>query len=327
MDEDQRHMKFSLDDDYEDGQWIDGEFFASKKKEKRKQTREDVLYGVFNESDSDEDEARRRKRKFSVKEDLTKPVAFVSKGLVNQTEDDKPSDKKQEVKDNEGIAFSGGGLGFKPSESTKIEQEEKDDEEDEIFLTSFGKQVKERAKKRQQHQNMFKKQSSESKAVKSNLAAQNIGTFEKHTKGFGLKMLEKMGYKGGGLGKNEQGMAVPVEAKLRPKTMGMGFNDFKEKEVGLPPPPKWGEKGDEIPPQDVNLGETVGKTGGFQRSEKREKMWKKKNSGKKREYKTAEQVLMEKEESGFGVGEKIIDMRGSQVRGEKALNFGPEPFP
>lgn len=51
----------------------------------------------------------------------------------------------------------------------------------------------------------------------------NIGSFEVHTTGFGSKMMAKMGYTGGGgLGKNGQGMAEPIEVVQRPKSLGLG---------------------------------------------------------------------------------------------------------
>lgn len=55
-----------------------------------------------------------------------------------------------------------------------------------------------------------------------------LGAFEMHTKAFGSRMLEKMGFvEGSGLGKNGQGMVNPIEAIKRPKSLGLGV-EFAE---------------------------------------------------------------------------------------------------
>ncbi|XXG58965.1 hypothetical protein AAC387_Pa04g1139 [Persea americana] len=55
-----------------------------------------------------------------------------------------------------------------------------------------------------------------------------MGAYEMHTKGFGSKMLAKMGFvEGSGLGKDGQGIVVPIEAIQRPKSLGLGV-EFTE---------------------------------------------------------------------------------------------------
>jgi G patch domain-containing protein 2 len=59
-------------------------------------------------------------------------------------------------------------------------------------------------------------------------SSSKFGAFEVHTKGFGSKMMAKMGFiEGGGLGKDGQGMAQPVEVTQRPKSLGLGV-DFSD---------------------------------------------------------------------------------------------------
>lgn len=66
-------------------------------------------------------------------------------------------------------------------------------------------------------------------------ASSSMGGFELHTKGFGSKMMAKMGFvEGGGLGKEGQGIVAPIEAIKRPKSLGLGVEFAQNVELSEP---------------------------------------------------------------------------------------------
>ncbi|KAM0977540.1 hypothetical protein ACFX15_019749 [Malus domestica] len=329
MDDYQEMERFGMEEDYEDAQWIGGEFYYRKRKDKPVQTKDDVLYGIFTaDSDDDDDNDGSRKRRKDRRVDLTKPVSFVSTGIVmpNQEVDDNSKqqndDKRPGLGATNGLGFgaaTGSGLGFKNPNSDSLggEEEEEEVEDEQSFLpTAFGKKIKEGAERRHKEREKMKllkltSRQSQSRGVSeerqfAGLGAKGggdggLGAFEKHTKGIGMKMLKNMGYKGGGLGKNEQGILAPIEAKLRPKNMGMGFNDYKETEVKRP---SLQELEAEKPSKPLPAATST----------KKKPSWKK-NKTNKDHYVSAKELLAQKQEEGTEVlVHKVVDMRGPQVR-------------
>ena len=304
MDDDQHMERFSMENEFEDGKWIDGEFFYGKQKRRKRQTKEEALYGV-EDSDSDyEDSGTRRRRGEKKRSDLTKPVSFVSTGTVVPSEEiDEEKEEPADVGVGAGLGFgtaglgSGAGLGFGPKGNMKHDEEVEDAE---LFPSAFGRRIIEGAERRAQEREKGKKAATKAKSLASGGPGAGPG-FELYTKGIGSKLLEKMGYKGGGLGKNEQGTALPIEVKLRPKNMGMGFNEFRETTTGLPTPP-----GMQQPDEDVVVGKPKPK----------ERLWMKKNQGKKKtELRTAAELIAEREAQNGGiVHQTVLDMRGPMPR-------------
>ncbi|XP_047308852.1 septin and tuftelin-interacting protein 1 homolog 1-like [Impatiens glandulifera] len=305
--------RFGVENDYDGGEWIGGEFYYRKRKDKQKQTKEDVLYGVFADySDSDDDDSssrKRRKDRDGRKADLTKPVSFISTGTVmpdkeiDQNSKEAIDDMFSEDNGRPGLGSGASGLGYNNSKVKDSVKELKnvaysgdDGEDDYSFLpTEFGRRIKEGVQRREKER-IEKKETNVVR--KSDVGiTKDVGGFEKYTKGIGMKLLEKMGYKGGGLGKNEQGIVAPIEAKLRPKNMGMGFNDYKEVAPTLP----------QLEEQTVGQAQIEVKR-------TREKQWIKGKKKKKDSYITADELLAKKEDQGFEVLQKVIDMRGPQVR-------------
>ncbi|GAV63340.1 G-patch domain-containing protein/GCFC domain-containing protein/TIP_N domain-containing protein [Cephalotus follicularis] len=332
MDEYQERERFDMENDYEDSQWINGEFYYRKRREKRTQTKDDVLYGIFAaDSDSDDESSSKKRRNYGRKSDFSKPVSFVSSGTVmpNQEIDNnlKQDNDRSPIDDNDrpglgiGSANSGSGLGFNSNDNDNGVVKESvgldgsgEDEDDGFLPSAFGRKIKEGVQRRERERERLrleKKGSSSSSSHgggKRDIGGGDVGKFEKHTKGIGMRLLEKMGYKGGGLGKNEQGIVAPIEAKLRPKNMGMGFNDYKETSAKLSGLPQLEEEKSVSASLSLISSQQVGRV--------KEKRWSKQSKVKKVKevYITAEELLAQKQEQGFEVVQKVIDMRGPQVR-------------
>ncbi|CAN0897530.1 Septin and tuftelin-interacting protein 1 homolog 1 [Linum grandiflorum] len=310
MDEDQEMENFGTDNDFEGGEWIGGEFYYKKRRERKSvQTKEDVLYGVFqaNSSDSDEQGGRRKRRKDKDRDpNLTKPVNFVSTGTVMPNNDLDKNSRGDNNNDNDVVKNEDM---FAPAPEEDDDRavgvgrkDGNDGDEDEVLKSlplEFGRSINERREREKREKERLKKKKDEKGGKKKDAGLGNVGVFEEHTKGIGSKLLEKMGYKGGGLGKNQQGIVAPIEATLRPKQLGLGFRDHTE--VVLAKVPQVEEKKKAV-------------TQLRSESQPKEKMWLKGKRKNAERLVTAKELLDQKEEQGFKITQKVIDMRGPQVR-------------
>ncbi|CAJ2664750.1 unnamed protein product [Trifolium pratense] len=264
---------------------FEGQFYCPKRGEKRHQTTEDVLYGVFADSGDDDDDEysgrkRRKYRDFSKKLDLTKPLIFVA-ALNLMPNQDNVDDNLKEKDENFG----------------SNESDVNDNCDDDFLPTEFGKKIKEGAMRREKERLEEKKKAQKQKAGLGQGVSLDFGAFENHTKRIGSKLLAKMGYKfGGGLGTNQQGILNPIEA-MKPDIL----NRSNESKKTTTPLPTLQTEKKNAPVGDVQP--TVGSSW--------LKQWKKK---KKEEYVTAEDLLASKQEEDSEVVQKIYDMRGPEVR-------------
>ncbi|KAJ4751936.1 Tuftelin-interacting protein 11 [Rhynchospora pubera] len=284
-------------DEFEGGRWTNVGFYCKNKKERPVQSRDDAVYGVFatggsSYSDSDTGRRRGKRRKGDVigsKADLTKPaVQFVPPGTVRPSQEIEENDNANNKEEEKGSSSRGlgFGLGFHYGDTKEKERDDRMQDDEASLL-----RTEERAEQRKEERERLNS-SKHATSRRDVTGGSDIGMFKAHIKGIGWKLLERMGYVAGhGLGKNEQGIVTPVEAKLRPKNMGLGFNDFKEPKL---------------------LDKPLSVSNKLPSSE----LWSKRRQGRKKGViLTMDDLLTKKQEEGAEVfQQKVIDMRGPQVR-------------
>tara|TARA_B100000795_G_C22669748_1_gene387459 strand:- start:129 stop:872 length:744 start_codon:yes stop_codon:yes gene_type:complete len=211
---------FSTEPDFEHGEWIDGEFFATRnfdQEPKAKRSREENLYGIFADGgDSSEEEGGKKGKGRGGKKGkggkgkggpMGPGPAFVSSSVqVGAT--------KGEVVEPvvSGPAAKGNGL-------------------DNAAFSSMLGRAEEKAKMAPTAAAAAKPGGGIGNRVEqSEKVDKDFATFEQHTKGFGAKMMAKMGWsKGMALGpSDQQGILNPIESQLRPQALGLGYGGFKE---------------------------------------------------------------------------------------------------
>jgi tuftelin-interacting protein 11 len=211
---------------------------------KRRRQKDENLYGIFGGVSSSDEEGRSKKErrrgngKKQQKYDrpVGAPVNFVSSSTTGKSS-------------SEGVQFEKGNEQNRSDDATQ--KEEEIDETEQQFRQLIGARSTDggqgggigssngigNGNRNQDFRNLVNtaaQLAQEAEATRAsapvlpppaNLA--KVGQWEKHTKGFGKKMLEKMGFKGR-LGAHESGISAAVEVKVRPGQMGLGFGDFVE---------------------------------------------------------------------------------------------------
>ena len=147
-------------------------------------------------------------------------------------------------------------------------------------------------------------------------------SFERYTKGIGSKLLAKMGYVGGGM--------APIDVKVRPKGVGLGFGNFEEKTASEKRREAAGaddgekqpddEDGEEEKEEDLYENDAMRRAAKAVAAEERDRDgWKR---GKQRQPRT--QYITSLDQESRAAAEKrvasvgIIDMRGPPAGGDGA---------
>ena len=285
-----------------------------------KRRREDAIYGVFGEDESEEDEARGRrgkKRQGGGKREqraaYAAPVEFV----------------RAEPDDSVATPGLGAGNANAAPDVLKKHQERREEEEEpahapETAASAFGRRVLDGARRRREQEenaelNRRRQQEGKPAPPRRMNDTQQLGVAEAatlarlekteskwHGKGIGLKLLSKMGFKGsigGSADGTSRGVTAPIVTVMRPKSMGMGYNEFKEAgQLNRTAPPAGGSHSAASAAASARPAGAVGSQPPATMTTKsavaRRDAWKKGKAKKpKREYKSAQELVREMNEA------------------------------
>ena len=302
-------------------------------KRRRRNEKEDAIYGVFGD-DSDDEGYNRKGAAKQKKTDWTKAPAFVSGDKVELKTETDDVEAECEAED-EAVDGTDDEVEGEAVEETDAEEGTSDGSVDEVqddevkepgptvvapaprkpglgasafsgLPTSFG------AASRTQRAFLRSESSSGPSSQRSTpLPAHEQAHFHKIGGTLGAQMLARMGWKAGtGLGAGGEGIVIPIESKLRPKNVGIAYKGFKEKtEQSKLEARRRGE----VVSDDEELPPTVKRA--KEAKEKRSDVWKQPRKVKTRvEHKTYEQIVAEagQEPTAPNIG-PIIDATGREV--------------
>lgn len=309
-----RGARLSSEADYEGGVWIDGEFYYEKKRGGRVQTKDEAIYGVFGESSRAYNPQPRRGR-FTVAS-LAKPVAFVGGDLYKSADvaDVYQKDKHAETPETPetpapesqepGVPEAAAGLARR--REARLRRERVQREED--ARSGRGGRGGVGSGAREGFASSARGGLGSARTAKH--TDRDFGKFQKLSGGLGLKLLQKMGYKSGGLGRRGQGIVNPVKAALRPQQMGLGYGGYKEK-INFSQAELDAKEAEKSKAKNDVASESGGRGGGGARRQ-RPANWRRGAAKPKRVYKTVSELRGKAE--ARAAPELVIDMRGPNVR-------------
>jgi tuftelin-interacting protein 11 len=282
-------------------------------KRRKKNGKEDALYGIFAESSEDEGTNGRTSKVGSKRSDWAKAPTFTSSDKPVKLDDPMPVDDDDQQKDDDA---SGEDSEDDAGEDEEVEAEDEVEEQSNNSESSRAPSPPVRVGlafgNKQGIGQKFTRESNPSPRPVP-LPASELAHFSKIQGSFGARMLAKMGWQAGtGLGVTGEGIVTPIESKLRPQKMGIAFKGFKEKtEQSKMEAKRRGEALSADEDEDTKKFRRKAK----EQAEKRSEVWKRPKKAKvKIEHKTYEQIIAEAEEVATpGIGQ-IIDATGAVVR-------------